>query len=54
MSAIPTSTTAASASPASVSITTSTAKTGHFGKTGINLLLGLLQDIDELAGLFLI
>lgn len=51
---IPTSTTATSASPAAVAATTTTAEAGHLGEAGINLLLGLLQDVDEFTGLLLV
>lgn len=32
----------------------SATEAGHFGKARVNLLLGLLQDIDELTSLFLV
>lgn len=53
-SAEPTSTTAASASPAAIATATAAAKASHLSKTGVNLLLSLLKNINKLTGLLLI
>ena len=52
----PTSTTAPSTSIATTpaATATTTTETSHLGKARVNLLLGLLQDVDEIASLLLV
>jgi hypothetical protein len=55
VSAKPTSTTASSTTPAAVATTTATSsEAGHLGEAGIDVLLGLLQDVDKLTSLLLV
>lgn len=55
VSAKPTSTTASSTTPTAIATTTATSsEAGHLGKARINVLLGLLQDVDKLTGLLLV
>lgn len=55
VSAIPTSSAASSTTESAIATAAATtAKSGHLSQTGINLLLGLLQDVDEITGLLLV
>jgi hypothetical protein len=55
VSAKPTSATAAATSVATISAATTTAAVAdHLGQAGINLLLGLLEDIHKITRLLLV
>ena len=55
VSAKPTSTTASSTTPTTIATTTATSsEASHLGKAGVDVLLGLLQDVDKLTSLLLV
>lgn len=50
----PTSATASAAAPSTVAATAAATISGHLNETGVDLLLGLLEDIDKVTSLLLV